>query len=88
MGNGSITTGPSFPSITDLQGDYPLGYLPTEVELYRGTNPGTGKEVVIEYLTVGSLLRVSTFYADNEYDVNKPYVFTIDRDGYVTHISW
>ncbi len=44
--------------------------------------------MVVLCLTVSSLLRVSTYYADNEYDTNKPYVFTIDKDGCVTHITW
>ena len=40
----------------------------------------TGKSVVIDYVEEGdkTLLRVSTYYPDNEYDTNKPYVFTLD----------
>ena len=48
----------------------------------------TGKEVVVHYLTYNRLLRVSTFYADNEYDLNKRYIFTIDEEGNVKHLAW
>ena len=37
--------------------------------------------------TLGQL-RVSTYYADNKYDVNKPYIFVIDQNGMVTHLAW
>ena len=39
----------------------------------------TGKSVVIDYAVEGekTLLRVSTYYPDSEYDTNKPYVLTI-----------
>jgi len=67
---------------------YPIDHLPPEVELFRGASPGTGKEVVVHYLTYSNQLRVSTYYADNEYDTNKPYIFTIDSEGKVTHLAW
>ena len=50
----------------------------------------TGKSVTIDYVTENeeTLLRVSTFYPDNEYDTNKPYVFTLDPGHTVNHIQW
>ena len=60
-----------------------------QIQLYEGTNPMTGKSVVIDYLTDGSnRLQVSTYYPDNEYDTDKPYVFTVSEDNTVTHINW
>jgi hypothetical protein len=59
------------------------------VQLYSGSNPMTGKSVVIDFLTDGSnRLKVSTYYPDNEYDTNKAYVFSVNDNNTVTHISW
>ena len=59
------------------------------VQLFSGTNPMTGKSVVIEYKTDGSnYLKVTTYYPDTEYDTDKAYVFTVSDDNAVTHISW
>ena len=59
------------------------------IQLFSGANPMTGKSVIIEYKTDGSnRLQVSTYYPDNEYDTNKPYVFTVSEDNTVTHINW
>ena len=88
VGNSMVFSGPIFDSISAMASDYPFGHVPPEVELYRGINSGTGKEVVVHYLTYNRLLRVSTFYADNEYDVNKPYIFTIDEEGNIKHLAW
>lgn len=70
----------------------PGPFLPDEprIERYEGTNPLTGKPVVIDYVVEGekTLLRVSTYYPDNEYDTNKPYVFTLDAGHNVRYISW
>ena len=88
VGNSMVFSGPIFDSISAMASDYPFGHVPPAVELYRGINRGTGKEVVVDYLTYNRLLRVSTFYADNEYDVNKPYIFTIDEEGNVKHLAW
>ncbi len=70
----------------------PGPYLPDSPRItrYEGTNPMTGKSVVIDYVEEGdkTLLRVSTYYPDNEYDTNKPYVFTLDPGHTVTYISW
>ena len=88
VGNNMVFSGPIFDSISAMASDYPFGHVPPAVELYRGINSGTGKEVVVDYLTYNRLLRVSTFYADNEYDLNKPYIFTIDEEGNVKHLAW
>ncbi len=88
VGNSKVFSGPIFDSISAMVSDYPFGHVPPEVELYRGINSGTGKEVVVHYLTYNRLLRVSTFYVDNEYDVNKPYIFTIDEEGNIKHLAW
>ena len=70
----------------------PGPFLPDSprIERYEGTNPMTGKPVVIDYVVEGekTLLRVSTYYPDNEYDTNKPYVFTLDPGHNVRYISW
>ncbi|MDE0461991.1 MAG: hypothetical protein OXH93_06275 [Caldilineaceae bacterium] len=70
----------------------PGPFLPDEpkIESFSGTNPMTGKSVTIDYVTENeqTLLRVQTYYPDNEYDTNKPYVFTLDPGHNVNHIQW
>ena len=70
----------------------PGPFLPDspKIESFSGTNPLTGKSVTIDYVTENDqlLLRVSTYYPDNEYDTNKPYVFTLDPGHTVNHIQW
>ncbi|MYC93673.1 MAG: hypothetical protein F4X14_01775 [Caldilineaceae bacterium SB0661_bin_32] len=70
----------------------PGPFLPDSprIESFSGTNPMTGKSVTIDYVTEGDkvLLRVQTYYPDNEYDTNKPYVFTLDAGHNVNHIQW
>ena len=70
----------------------PGPFLPDEpkIESFSGTNPMTGKSVTIDYVTENEqlLLRVQTYYPDNEYDTNKPYVFTLDPGHNVNHIQW
>ena len=70
----------------------PGPFLPDSprISVYNGVNPKTGKSVTIDYITEGdkTLLRVSTFYPDNEYDTDKPYVFTLDPGHTVNHIQW
>ena len=67
-------------------------FLPDNPKItrYEGTNPLSGKSVVIDYVTEGKklLLRVSTFYPDTEHDINKPYIFTLDPGHAVKYISW
>lgn len=88
VGHEDVFSGPMFPSITEMMSAYPPGYEPSEVELFRGISTGTDKEVLVHYLTYSGQLRVSTYYADSEYDVNKPYAFTIKPDGSVVHLVW
>ena len=56
--------------------------------LWTGTNPGTGKSVTIYYLPAENKIRISTYYPDTQYDVNKPYVFTVDSGHNVVHEQW
>ena len=56
--------------------------------VYSGTNTKTGKSVTITYLAAEDMIRVSTFYPDNEYDTNKPYNFTVDSSFSVNHEAW
>ena len=58
------------------------------VELYRGTNPMTGKPVHIDYLPNEKVIRVSTYYADTPYSKNKPYIFTVNTSYEVTQLAW
>lgn len=88
VGETDVFSGPIFPSIAEISSDYPTGYIPTEVELYRGISTGTGKEVLVHFVADRGYLRVATYYADSEYDTDKPYVFSISRDGTVTHLAW
>ena len=70
----------------------PGPFLPDspKIESFSGSNPLTGKSVTIDYITENeeTLLRVSTFYPDNEYDTDKAYVFTLDPGHEVNHIQW
>ena len=78
-------SGPWIPSFDSLAAKYPTGGAMT---LYTGTNPGTGKPVTIYYLASEKKVRVSTYYPDTQYDVNKPYVFTVDSGHAVVHDQW
>ena len=78
--DGSSQTGPYLPNQSS---DSPA------IQLYSGSNPMTGKSVVINWETDnGGKLRLSTYYPDNEYDTDKPYVFTVTENNIVTHVSW
>ena len=78
--DGSSQTGPYLPNQSS---DSPA------IQLYSGSNPMTGKSVVINWETDnGGKLRLSTYYPDNEYDTDKPYIFTVSQDNVVTHVSW
>ena len=78
--DGSSQTGPYLPNQSS---DSPA------IQLYSGSNPMTGKSVVINWETDnGGKLRLSTYYPDNEYDTDKPYVFTVSENNIVTHVSW
>ena len=56
--------------------------------VYTGANPKTGKSITITYLAAENMIRISTFYPDNEYDTNKPYNFTVDSGHNVNHEAW
>ncbi|MDE0462099.1 MAG: hypothetical protein OXH93_06820 [Caldilineaceae bacterium] len=62
--------------------------VPPVVELYRGVNPMTGKPVQIDYLPNEEVIRVSTYYADTPYSINKPYIFTFNKSHQVTYQAW
>ncbi len=70
----------------------PGPFLPDSprISVFNGVNPMTGKSVTIDYVIEGDkvLLRVQTYYPDNEYDTNKPYVFTLDAGHNVNYIQW
>ncbi len=96
--DGRSYSGPRLEAVTTLAALYPQDYDTGEVEIYRGNNPGSGKEVVIHYLTASRLLRVATYYADTAnadtanadtaYAVAKQYILTIDEEGRVSHTAW
>ena len=83
--DGSSSGGPWIASFTELAGHYAAG---GGVSLYSGANPLTGKQVDINYLPSEKKLRISTYYPDNQYDVNKPYVFTVDTGNAIKHEAW
>ena len=79
--DGSSQQGPWIPPFSELAGL-------ASASVYSGSNPKTGKSVTITYLAAENMIRVSTFYPDNQYDTNKPYNFTVDSDHAVTHEAW
>ena len=83
--DGSSVTGPTLPSFSDLAEMYPSGDW---VPLLDAPNPLTGKHVNVDYIPNEQKIRVSTHYPDNEYDTNKPYIFTVDADYSVSHQAW
>ena len=83
--DGSSVTGPTLPSFSDLAEMYPSGDW---VPLLDAPNPLTGKHVNVDYIPNEQKIRVSTHYPDNEYDTNKPYIFTVDADYSVSHLAW
>ena len=83
--DGTGHSGPYIDSFSNLAQQHAAGGA---VTLFTGTNPGTGKAVTIYYLPAEMKVRISTYYPDNEYDTNKPYVFTIDSGHNVTHDQW
>ncbi len=78
-------SGPWIEPFARLAAKHPAGGA---VTLYTGSNPGTGKPVTIYYLASEKKVRVSTYYPDTQYDVNKPYVFTVDAGHNVVHDQW
>ena len=86
IGPSGVQTGPSLSSFSELAETHSL--VQAVVELYRGTNPMTGKPVQIDYLPNEKVIRVSTYYADTPYSKNKPYIFTVNTSYEVTHQAW
>ncbi len=82
---GTSSGGPWIASFTELAGLYAAG---GGVSLYSGSNPFTGKPVNIYYLPSENKLRISTYYPDNQYDVNKAYVFTVDTGNAIKNEAW
>jgi hypothetical protein len=84
--DGSTLLGPWVPPFSELAAMmYPAGEA---VSLYSGYNPFTGKPVNIDYLQSVHRIRVSTFYADREYDKNKPYIFHFGPEHDITYDTW
>ncbi|MCZ0938712.1 MAG: hypothetical protein OXJ55_08760 [Caldilineaceae bacterium] len=86
IGPGAVEPGPFLPLISELAAIHPA--VPPVVALYRGANPLTGKPVRIDYLPSENVIRVSTFYADTPYSMNKAYVFTLNQSYQVTYQAW
>ena len=86
VGPGGVQTGPYLSSISELAASHSLASA--AVELYRGTNPLTGKPVHIDYLPNERVIRVSTFYVDTPYSMDKRYIFTVNASYEVTHQAW
>ena len=86
IGPGGVSSGgPWIDSFANLAGHYAAG---GGVSLFSGSNPLTGKQVDITYLPSEQKLRISTYYPDNQYDINKPYVFTVDTGNAIKHEAW
>ena len=83
--NGKTRLGPWIPPFNSLAAMHPDG---EETSLYLGYNPLTGKRVKIDYLPSVNRIRVDTFYADREYDKNKPYIFHFGPDHDITYDVW
>ena len=84
--DGAVTSGPAIASISDLAEMHPSGGA---ISLFSGTNAGSGKSIMIDYLPDEMKIRVSTYYADKPpHDYNKPYVFTVDANHSVSHERW
>ena len=83
--DGSTYFGPWVPPFAELAESYPDGEA---VSIYSGPNPLTGKPVAIDYLPSVKRIRVSTFYADREHDINKPYIFHFGPEHDITYDAW
>ncbi len=83
--DGKTRLGPWIPSFAELAAKYPEG---DEASLYLGSNPLTGKRVKIDYLPHVKRIRVDTFYADRENDINKQYIFHFGPEHDITYDVW
>ena len=88
MPTSSAPTAPATPAPTSTSFSNLAQQHAGVATLWTGTNPGTGKSVTIYYLPAEKKLRISTYYPDTQYDVNKPYVFTVDSGHNVVHEQW
>ena len=70
------------------QGPWVAPFSQLSASVYSGTNSLTGKSVTITYLAADNKIRISTFYPDTQYDINKPYNFTVDSNNNVAHEAW
>ena len=83
--DGKTRLGPWVPGFAELKAKHPDG---TEASVYFGFNPLTGKRVKIDYLPHVNRIRVDTFYADRENDINKQYIFHFGPDHDIVYDAW
>ena len=83
--DGTTRLGPWVPPFSELAELYPEGGT---VSLFSGNNRLTGKSVNIDYLPSVHRIRVVTFYADTDYDINKPYIFHFGPEHDITYDAW
>ena len=83
--DGKTRLGPYVPSFAELAAKYPDG---DEASIYFGFNPLTGKRVKIDYLPSVKRIRVDTFYADKDNDINKQYIFHFGAEHDITYDVW
>ena len=83
--DGKTRLGPWVPGFAELAAKHPDG---TEASVYFGFNPLTGKRVKIDYLPHVNRIRVDTFYADRENDINKQYIFHFGPDHDIVYDAW
>ena len=83
--DGSTVSGPTFPSFSELAEMHPSGAW---VPLLDAVNPLTGKPVNVDYIPNEMKIRVFTYYPDNEYDTNKPYIFNFGSDYSINVEAW
>ena len=76
---------PRIESFVSLATKYPTGGAVTP---YTSSNPGTGNPITIYCLASEKKVRVNTCYPDTRYDVNKPYICTVDAGHTVVHEKW
>ena len=83
--DGKTRLGPWVPGFAELAAKHPDGQ---EASVYLGFNPLTGKRVKIDYLPHVNRIRVDTFYADRENDINKQYIFHFGPDHDIVYDAW
>ena len=83
--DGKTRLGPWVPGFAELAAKHPDG---AEASIYFGFNPLTGKRVKIDYLPHVNRIRVDTFYADRENDINKQYIFHFGPDHDIVYDAW